>query len=462
MTFGKPQNISQAFSLFALLLLTTAAMAGDRSSFELVNPHPFSRFGINMWVGDFPLERQIQFLEQLNVKAVRISITASVDSETLAKARTEADIEELIESEGTETWRESLAAFGKQSRDMGLEVHVVFYSTPAAWRTDRQRAGDQSKVDRFADPTHIVDNATWIAASLSVATKLGLKTDFVEIANEPDGRWNTFYTPEQYADLLLSVRSALKKVGLDTVRIEGAGSSKLSADADYIETLQKRSEISLLAALSGHDYMIDGAPSEGATPLEKSREALNATLPVHITEFSDASPRWGEAPFKTLPSKRGPDNGADSLAFGLGVAAEGLRLIADSASEIFLWELEDESWEGQSYGLIDINGHTRPLLGALRATVARIPTDSQVTGLKMDDAAFVFSKSNSGIALSGVNPEEKTIVVSLKLGSALNMSRMKLFCFPEDRQVSVKMASDKAETLLSVPPLTAFSVAWPP
>ena len=40
-------------------------------------------------------------------------------------------------------------------------------------------------------PDHIGDEAAWIVAVLLSARRQGVPVSFVEVANEPDGTWNT-------------------------------------------------------------------------------------------------------------------------------------------------------------------------------------------------------------------------------------------------------------------------------
>jgi hypothetical protein len=444
-------------------MLKSAAVYGeDAVPLNLSKRHMFSSFGLNMWTGDFPLDKHYELLRQLHVGAVRISITPNIDAPRLTNARSEMELEEVIKNQGSDAWRKSLAQFGNRSRELKLEVHVVFFSTPAPWRSDRPRRGNPSKVDRFADPSHIATEANWIAAVLKSADKLGLTVSLVEIANEPNGPWNTLYTPDEYADLLIRTKGALSKAGLNSIKVEGPGTSKLSAVSEYLSVLKKRAVISQLQAVSGHDWdSSDGSRSLGAKPLDEVLTSLNVDLPINITEFSDPSPRWGEAPFKTLPKQRGPDNGADSLGFALSVAAEGLRLIGDGAAEIFLWELEDETWEGQSFGLIGVDGQQRPLAGALVATIGQIPQGSIVTGATLDNVAFVAATLNSSAVLCGVNTADTEIRASFQLPSeALARRHMKIVSYPEPRSVRVNVSEATSEASVVVPPLTAFSVTW--
>lgn len=409
---------------------------------DLSNSHVFAGLGVNMWTSsDLPIKKRDTLISTLNIRAVRVSLTPKSEPLNLVSTNSVEDVIERINTRADNQWRQSVQNFALEARRLNLQVHAVFYSTPEPWRIDIPRGNNSTKIDRFAAPQFILKEANWITAVLEVAKQLGVDVSHVEIANEPDGSWNTKYDPDEYAELLLKTRRLLDSNGLSRVKIEGPGTSKISLSGTYLSTLKQRRQLSLLGAVSAHDWdTANGSLSEGATPVVSAMRRAGADLPLIITEYNDANPKWGQSPFETNPAKRGAHNGADSIEFGIASAAEALRLLSDGANQIFLWELEDQSWEGQSYGLVDTHGSRRPVAEAMKASVSQINPGSNIVGVKLDHGAVITaSESTDDWVLIAANPGENPLKFQVELkGAHFHSGDIQVTYYPETKMGDVK------------------------
>jgi hypothetical protein len=90
-------------------------------------------------------------------------------------------------------------------------------------------------------------------------------------------------------------------------------------------------------------------------------------LPIIVTEFTSESPRWSRAPYDAGPEARSENNAASSADFGVSVAGEALKLIADGANQVSFWQAEDPSWSHDAFGLLDETGQRKPVASALQS-----------------------------------------------------------------------------------------------
>src|SRR5260370_15875649 len=150
-----------------------------------------------------------------------------------------------------------------------------------------------------------------------MARELGIETRYVEIANEPDGTWNTQYTPAQYVELVRSVKSELVRNNLLTTDIEGPGTSVLSNAAPYLLELQRSRAASEIGAVSAHDWDTASNPAPfGAAALVGAIGSALAGLPGHIAAYNEDRAQWSTPPFSTGPKERGGRNRGDTPQFG--------------------------------------------------------------------------------------------------------------------------------------------------
>ena len=114
----------------------------------------------------------------------------------------------------------------------------MFYSTLPPWRNHRspfKRSFPKSIAQSSLTISATRRPGSWLC--LLSARRQGVPVSFVEVANEPDGTWNTRYTPEQYVTLVNAVKQRWGENQLAEVKIEGPGTSTLSSAGPYIAEL---------------------------------------------------------------------------------------------------------------------------------------------------------------------------------------------------------------------------------
>lgn len=421
--------------------------------------HLFMGFGLNMWAkSDHPTALRDELIRDVNATAVRVSLTPDINLSEVDEPTTVPSILQVIRRSAPADWVASLRDLGEECRRLDLEVHAVFYSTPPRWRLERT---GRTRVERSADPRHIADEANWVVAVLLAARELGIETRYVEIANEPDGTWNTRYTPVQYVELVRSVKSELVRNNLLTTEIEGPGTSVLSAAAPYLLELERSRASGEIGAISAHDWDTASNPAPfGAAALVGAIDSALAGLPVHITEYNEISSKWSSPPFSTGPKQRGGRNGGDTTEFGIAAAAEGLKLLGDGANEIILWEAEDISWENQSFGLLDMDGKRRPSAEAVLATFAHLPHNVPVTGSVVDGTVVVVGKLPLGLMVMVANPNDRAVRIAVAVrGRAIPRQVTDLRSFPPPAPSTLVITPEVAaqRITLALPPRTVAS-----
>jgi hypothetical protein len=281
----------------ALLFPAGGVTAQNLVTLDFSRAHLFKGFGLNMWAkSDHPATLRDKLIRDVTATAVRVSLTPDIDLSEVDQPTTVAGILQVIRRSAPANWAASLRGLGEECRRLNLEVHAVFYSTPAPWRLERT---GRTRIERTADPRHIADEANWVVAVLLVARELDIEARYVEIANEPDGTWNTQYTPAQDVELVRSVKSEVVRNNLLTTDIEGPGTSVLSKAAPYLLELERSRAASEIGAVSAHDWDTASNPApSGAATLVGAIDGALAGLPVHITEYNEVKPtllHWAPA-----------------------------------------------------------------------------------------------------------------------------------------------------------------------
>lgn len=93
----------------------------------------------------------------------------------------------------------------------------------------------------------------WTAIVKHINQTYGKTPALIELTNEPNGHWNTYIDPADWANLACAVRSALDDQGFLHVGISGPGTS-MSAGAVYLEALASGHQQHCVAALSVHTW----------------------------------------------------------------------------------------------------------------------------------------------------------------------------------------------------------------
>lgn len=384
-----------------LLIGPTSALAQDRITFNFKGAHPFAGFGLQVWPQTDHRAERDALIRDLNVRWVRFSVTPEIPEDQLKDHMPVTEILNVITKHEDQQQSEMLRQFQQELNTLKVQSHLVFWQMPPPWCVSVHGSDGKERV--HVEPGHIQDFSNWIVAHLLYLKRFGIAPAAVELINEPDGASNTNYTPEEYDSLLFSVKANFEEHGIKT-GIEGPGVGTGFTTGAYLEELERTGHIALLQQLSWHDYDTTKHPEPAGfagVPLSLLSQAHR--LPIVITEFTSESPRWSRPPYDAGPETRSENNAANSADFGVSVAGEALKLIADGASQVSFWQAEDPAWTHDAFGLLDETGQRKPVATALRSFLQLLPKDVQVVG--PDKNVFGFA----GVTFR----KSKTVIVAL-------------------------------------------------
>ncbi len=382
-------------------------LAQDRIAFDFKTAHAFVGFGLQLWTQTDHRTERDDLIRDLNVRWIRFSVTPEIPEDQLKDHMSVTEILNVITKNEDQQQSEMLRQFQQELTALKVQSHLVFWQMPPPWCTSFH--GNDGKERAHVEPGHIPDFSNWIVAHLLYLKRFGIMPAAVELINEPDGVSNTNYTPEEYDSLVVSVKTNLDEHGLKT-GIEGPGVSTGFSTGAYLQELERTGHISLLQRLSWHDYDTAKRPEPaGFAGVPLSLLSQVHGLPLVVTEFTSESPRWARPPYDAGPEVRSENSAANSADFGVSVAGEALKLIADGANQVSFWQAEDPSWTHDAFGLLDEEGRRKPVATALQSFLQFLPRDVQVVG--PDKNLFGFA----GVAF---RKSKTTIIVLANLTSA--------------------------------------------
>jgi hypothetical protein len=373
----------------------------DHVVFDAEVAHPFTGFGLQLWPQTDHRNERDALIRDLNVRWVRFSITPEIPADQLKDHMSVAEILSVITKYENQEQSVMLQQFREELGTLKVQCHLVLWQMPPPWCITFH--ANDGKERMHVDPGHIQDFSNWIVAHLLYLKRFGITPTAVELINEPDGVSNTNYTPEEYDSLLCRVKANFDERGLN-IGIEGPGVSTGFTMGAYLEELERTGHIALLQQLSWHDYDTAKHPEPAGfagVPLGLLSQAHG--LPLVVTEFTSESPRWSRLPYDAGPEVRSENNAANSADFGVSVAGEALKLIADGANQVSFWQAEDPSWTHDAFGLLDESGKPKPVATALQSFLQLLPREVQAVG--PDKNYFGFA----GVAFF----TEKTVIVVL-------------------------------------------------
>jgi hypothetical protein len=257
---------------------------------------------------------------------------------------------------------------------LGLDLVLLNWEAPSEMET--------SGVLRSG---YVEDYAHLVAALVGHLADNGIPTPWLEVTNEPDGSWNTFVYPSDYAVLLVAVRDDLDARGLVDTRILGPGLSTLAqggAAGRFLDALTPDA-VAALGAWSAHGYDDAYADGDGvdvfaagvADFADRTRE-LDPDLPFLLTELASLDPTvHGVATASPLTC----GDWSSTEAYGVRMLTYTLLALGEGASAALPWQAADPDWGGcwGSFGMVDVNGRGRPYLATLAALAGALPEEAR-------------------------------------------------------------------------------------
>src|SRR5260221_2876776 len=406
-----------------------SGLAQDRITFHFKAAHQFSGFGVQVWPRTDHRAERDALIRYLNVRWVRFSITPEIREDQLKDNMSVSEILNVITGHEDQQQAEMMQQFQQEIGALKVVSQLVFWQMPPPWCVSVHGSDGRERI--HVEPGHIQDFSNWIVAHLLYIKRFWIASAAVELINEPDGASNTNYTSEEYDSLLCSVKANFEDHGIKA-GIEGPGVSTGFTTGAYLQELERTGHISILQELSWHDYDTTKRPEPAGfagVPLNLLSQVHG--LPIVVTEFISESPRWSRAPYDSGPEARSENNAANSADFGVSVAGEALKLIADGASQGSFWQAEDPSWTNGSFGLLDETGQRKPVASALQSFLPLLPNDVRAAGpvqslFGFAGAAFQTSKTVI-VALANLTSTTRNLQVDFDGAPAGRISSIRGF-----------------------------------
>jgi hypothetical protein len=369
----------------------------DHLVFDFSKAHNFAGLGAHIWLNPTQKEARDAVYKDLHMRFLRTDVYAKIPENQIKGHMSVEELLTLTKKNDSPLFHTREVSFQQEIQSLGAELHLISWQMPESWRKD---SADHKR--RYTNPEHIADYANLVVARILYARELGFKPTCIELTNEPDGDWNTLYTPEQYDALVVACRTTMNKHQLQDIKIEGPGiglGGGTDHVANYLDAVRKNGHGSMLGLVSAHDYDISRVASKWPRLnfILPAIQAFHRPLNLYYTEFGNSSHCWGQPPFAGGVKYRCDNNGVDTPDFGVTSGGDALKLLAEGANGLFIWELADETWGKGSRGVISIKGERKPLYDGLQILFATLPWDVPVVGGSKDNSQL--------IALAGQLPD---------------------------------------------------------
>lgn len=377
----------------------TGTLSADYLFDGTTTPAPLIGIGGQIWVGDTAWEAA---LDALDARVVRIALNANLGSSvvTLPVDASAAEWDTWMDAhilDQSPTFLQDLLDAQDATDARGMIWIAHQWEAPPAWESGGVLL-----------PAYVDDFAAMTAALYRWLDDQGVRPEWIELCNEPDGDWNSYIAPEDYSDLVVATRIALDEAGLPDLKILGPGLAVLGGWTDpplWVPTLSDDA----VAALDGwsvhtwDDYAEDG---EGHEFLEErwqifvdQVEARDPTKPIIATEMGSKDTVFDGATYVT-PDNSGCGAATEADGYAIRVLAHVAVALTMGADAISFWEAADQSWECSNWGMVDLEGDSRRYHEALATFTTALPSDGgTVVPLSADLPAIAVLGASEGAVL---------------------------------------------------------------
>lgn len=427
--------------------------------------HTFDGLGAQIWSGDTAVG---PLLADLNMTHVRMELGpnwAMIDNPPADGTR--ASFDAYVAQHYGSSRRTNMQTSMAMLNALGIRPIFNQFHVPSSWRTTWGVLRSE----------HFQDYALLWGAMLVYLDAAGVRPQYVELFNEPEGTWNCRVTPEGYNDVLKLTRAELDFRGFSDVKIIGPGLAYLdhnSGGANYINALDPDAMASL-GAFSSHAW--DETFSQGCGPefIRQRWVPFGSAIaakdpffekPIFVTEYMTGNRTFHGVTYPA-PGDNYDYSASDTLPFAVRVFENTLSMIYAGASVMILWEAADQSWSSAGWGLQRRAVHgsvRRPVYYAMKTLADLVPPGSQVLVAPAqpdNDIYLVAFATPEGVSLAAVNGTDssrtKTVVfdncIGVELFSSLAYSAAgytngtEFFTINADDQIVLNMPSDSVLVL---------------
>lgn len=397
--------------LFILLVFSSEALKAEIVFNASDTSHPFYGFGAQIWPGDSRVET---LFTNLHLKYLRMCPGGCLNPPTDVN---QAQMDAYVNSEynGTTRGNNIIASLQMAANHDVNVIFIKFGCVPSSWLT----TGNQLKSGNFDDFARV-----WASEVLFFKSR-GLRVNYIELFNEPEGDWNVYCPGADYNTVVKLVRAELNSRGLNDVGIIGPGLAYLYYGPDWISALDSDGK-NALAAWSTHAWDEGWGHTDALPSFLDQRwknyfgAAVNSADPCHnkqiiVTEYATGVRTFNGVTF-------GADVVVDSNQFAERCYENSLTLANNGANVLCFWEAADQSWESAPlWGLMrqPSQGSTlRPVYYALSTLAPYIPDNAMVLTKTWDDneiSAAGFTDGNQlvlAFANSGPNTVSRTVQIT--------------------------------------------------
>lgn len=408
-------RFAAALSLLSLCAVFALRAQADASvSVDFNAAHNFQGIGAQMWTKRGAAQQEAQLLRDMNAQFVRVSVEPETKHEQIPTGQSVERYYQIISSAVTPNLQRNIADFRGIIEPLHIKPHLVFWHMPEEWMQVQagKKAGSKKEAHKAVDE-RIPDYANLLTAELMWVTRQGIQPYAVELTNEPQGAWDTKYTPEQYADLVIDTRKALDAHGLQGVRIEGPGTGVRNFP-EFVQGLRARNALKDLAFITAHAYQTPQQMDDPSTAGYAEFMGRGQFGEIVMTEFGVKKHNEDE------PGLASVDLDVGSHEYGLATGAESLKLLGKGASSVIYWQLQDFDFSKKKHGALDEGGRRHPVAFALQALFGHIPAPARtVAGVGgPGDVPVEGFIANGRVWLSVANLSNAPQQVNVRIGGA--------------------------------------------
>jgi O-glycosyl hydrolase len=355
--------------LAACVFLAGPAEADSSVSIDFGAAHNFTGIGTQIQLKAGRCQDEAQLLRDMNAQFVRVSIIPAI-RENVPTGQSVEQYSQLLQSLIPPRLANNTAALRTVLEQTHIKPHIVFWHMPDSWEEAVVKKAGKKKEAHKAEDARIPDWANLLTAQILWITKQGIEPYAVELTNEPQGGWDTKYTPEQYADLVLATRRSLDAHGLQRIRIEGPGTGVRNFP-EFMQGLRAKGAQSQLAFITAHAYQTPQAMDDPRTAGYSEFLGHGQYGEIVMTEFGVKKHNAEDVEAASA------DIDVGSHEYGLATGAESLKLLGKGASSVIYWELSDVENNPKKHGALDASCRRRPVAYALQALFGKVGAPSR-------------------------------------------------------------------------------------
>lgn len=410
--------------------------------------HELYGFGTQIWATELS-DGVLNTLRALDIDYVRFSITSSTSDfgKPIPIDASPLDMDKFIQANFDTKSRLALAKkLFAATKEMNISTVLLIWAAPQPWQPAKNELL----------PEYIDDFARLWGAIVQYMSNQGMRPDYIELVNEPHGKWNTFIRPPLYNRLAKLVREDLDRRGLREVGILGPGVGAQTGHK-WVDELDGEGRKALFG-WSAHNYETDKKSATGVfAPFAEAAKGAVANKPIFLTEYSTRKLTYGDRHFPRKSGKASvpPDQQVTSSTFyAVQVFQNTLSLINAGANSLFYWQAGDYSWSGTS-GLIDRYGKPKPVFTALRTLYPNIPDHAKVLKPLQTDAAMTAAafSHDDRVVLALANNSPHPVTRRVVLSPPMKPVKIEAEAYENGQTVAkqVSMSADGSTFTVSLP-----------